>query len=57
MKRPAIFLDRDGTVSEEVSYVNHTSRFRLLPRSAEAIRRINDSEFLTVLVTNQAGVA
>jgi D-glycero-D-manno-heptose 1,7-bisphosphate phosphatase len=57
MKRPAVFLDRDGTVSEEVGYVNHTNRFQLLPRSAEAIRRINDSEFLAVLVTNQAGVA
>lgn len=57
MGRRAIFLDRDGTVSEEVGYVNHVGRFRLLPRTAEAIRKINDSEFLAVLVTNQAGVA
>lgn len=56
-KRRAIFLDRDGTVSEEVGYVNHLSRFRLLPHSLEAIRRINRAEFLAVLVTNQAGVA
>ncbi len=56
-KTRAIFLDRDGTVSEEVGYVNHLSRFRLLPRSLEAIRRINQSGFLAVLVTNQAGVA
>lgn len=55
--RPAIFLDRDGTVTEEVGYVNHVGRLRLLPRSAEAIRRINASGFLAVLVTNQAGVA
>jgi D-glycero-D-manno-heptose 1,7-bisphosphate phosphatase len=57
MSRPAIFLDRDGTVSEEVGYVNHVSRYRLLPRTAEAIRRINESDYLAVLVTNQAGVA
>lgn len=56
-KSPAIFLDRDGTVSEEVGYVNHLDRFKLLPRSLEAIRRINQSAFLAVLVTNQAGVA
>lgn len=57
MERRAIFLDRDGTVSEEVGYVNHLDRLRLLPRTAEAVRRINDSGFLAVLVTNQAGVA
>ncbi|UCC83044.1 MAG: HAD family hydrolase [Gemmatimonadota bacterium] len=57
MGRRAIFLDRDGTLSEEVGYVNHVDRLRLLPRTAEAVRKINDSDFLAVLVTNQAGVA
>ena len=56
-KRRAIFMDRDGTVCEEVGYVNHVSRVRLMPRSAEAIRLANDAGFQTVLVTNQAGVA
>ena len=37
--RPAFFLDRDGTVTREVGYVNHTSRLELLPRAAQAIRR------------------
>lgn len=55
--KPAVFLDRDGTVSEEVGYVNHVGRFRLLPRAAQGIRRINESDYLAVLVTNQAGVA
>lgn len=55
--RPAIFLDRDGTVNEEVGYINHVDRLRLLPRTAEAIRRINSSTYLAVIVTNQAGVA
>jgi D-glycero-D-manno-heptose 1,7-bisphosphate phosphatase len=57
MGRRAIFLDRDGTVSEEVGYVNHIDRFRLLARTTQAIRRINESDYLAVLVTNQAGVA
>ncbi|HEY3177001.1 MAG TPA: HAD-IIIA family hydrolase [Candidatus Polarisedimenticolia bacterium] len=57
MSRRAIFMDRDGTVSDEVGYINHIDRYRMLPRSAEAIRRINDSGFLAFVVTNQAGVA
>ena len=56
-RRRAIFMDRDGTVCEEVGYVNHVDRIRLLPRSAEAIRLANQAGFQTVIVTNQAGVA
>lgn len=52
-----MFIDRDGTLSEEVGYVNHPSRLRLLPRSAEAVRRLNDSGMAAVVTTNQAGVA
>jgi D-glycero-D-manno-heptose 1,7-bisphosphate phosphatase len=57
MKRPAVFIDRDGTISEEVGYVNHPSRFRLFPYSAEAIRILNNNDWLAILITNQAGVA
>jgi D-glycero-D-manno-heptose 1,7-bisphosphate phosphatase len=57
MKRPAVFIDRDGTISEEVGYVNHPSRFRLFPYSAEAIRILNSNEWLAIVITNQAGVA
>lgn len=57
MKRPALFMDRDGTVSEEVGYVNHPSRFRVFPYSAEAIKLLNDNDWLAIVVTNQAGVA
>lgn len=57
MGRRAIIMDRDGTVCDEVGYVNHVDRVRLLPRSAEAIRRANEAGFQTVVVTNQAGVA
>ena len=55
--RPAVFIDRDGTISEEVGYVNHPSRYRVFPYSAEAVRLLNDAGWLAVLVTNQAGVA
>jgi D-glycero-D-manno-heptose 1,7-bisphosphate phosphatase len=54
---PAVFIDRDGTLTEEVGYVNHPDRLRLLPRSAEAIRRLNAAGVAAVVVTNQAGIA
>jgi D-glycero-D-manno-heptose 1,7-bisphosphate phosphatase len=57
MGRRAIIMDRDGTVCDEVGYVNHVDRIRLLPGSADAIRAANESGFQTVVVTNQAGVA
>ena len=55
--KPAVFMDRDGTISEEVGYVNHVSRYRVLPFAAEAVRTLNERGWLAVLVTNQAGVA
>lgn len=55
--RRAVFMDRDGTVSEEVGYVNHPDRFRLFAYSAGAVRLLNRHGWLAILVTNQAGVA
>jgi D-glycero-D-manno-heptose 1,7-bisphosphate phosphatase len=57
MSRKAIFMDRDGTICEEVGYVNHVSRSRLLPGSAEAIRLANAAGYLVIVATNQSGVA
>jgi D-glycero-D-manno-heptose 1,7-bisphosphate phosphatase len=57
MTRRAVFMDRDGTISEEIGYVNHVSRFRIYEYSAEAVRLLNENEWLAILVTNQAGVA
>ena len=55
--RPAIFLDRDGTLAHEVGYINHVSRFRLYPFAPATIRAINGAGWAAVVVTNQAGVA
>lgn len=55
--RRAVFIDRDGTISEEVGYVNHVSRYRVFPFAARAVRALNEAGWLAVLVTNQAGVA
>lgn len=57
MARPAVFIDRDGTISHEVGYINHISRFRPYPWSVDAVRLLNRAGILAVLATNQAGVA
>jgi len=57
MKQRAVFIDRDGTISEEVGYINHPSRFHVFPYSAPAIKLLNESGWLAIVVTNQAGVA
>src|SRR4029453_1662108 len=57
LPRPAVVMDRDGCLTEEVGSVNHASRIRLLPRNAAAIRRLTQAGMAAVMVTNQAGVA
>ncbi len=53
----AVFLDRDGTVNEEVGYLNDLARLKLLPGAAEAIVKLNRAGLKVVIVTNQSGVA
>jgi D-glycero-D-manno-heptose 1,7-bisphosphate phosphatase len=53
----AVFLDRDGTVNEEVGYMTDLVKLRLIPGAGRAIRQLNDAGFKVVLVTNQSGVA
>jgi D-glycero-D-manno-heptose 1,7-bisphosphate phosphatase len=52
----AIFMDRDGTVSEEVGYMYHAGLYKPFPWTGQAIRRINESGMKAVLVTNQSGI-
>ena len=56
-KNTAVFLDRDGTINEEVGYLNSLEKLNIFPNSFEAIRLINESEMLAVVITNQSGVA
>jgi D-glycero-D-manno-heptose 1,7-bisphosphate phosphatase len=57
--RRAVFLDRDGTISEEIGYIHAADlpRYALLPRSAEGIRRLHEAGYAVVVLTNQSGVA
>ena len=56
-KRPCIFLDRDGTVNKEKGHISKHKDFELLPNVAEAIKLINESDYLAVLITNQPVIA
>lgn len=51
-----MFLDRDGTILDEVGYLNHIDRFHLYPFAAGAIRRLNEAGMVVIVVTNQSGV-
>ncbi|HSE37037.1 MAG TPA: HAD family hydrolase [Blastocatellia bacterium] len=55
--RLAIFIDRDGTLNEDIGYVSTPDELVLYPWAAEAVRRINDSGLLAIVMTNQSGIA
>ncbi|MGH2592869.1 MAG: D-glycero-beta-D-manno-heptose 1,7-bisphosphate 7-phosphatase, partial [Anaerolineae bacterium] len=52
-----VFLDRDGTINEEVGYLRRLDQFRFIDGAAEAVKLLNESGLKVVIVTNQAGVA
>jgi len=56
LRRRAVFLDRDGTVIEDVGYLTDPSQLKLLPGTIDGIRLLQD-QFLIVIVTNQSAVA
>lgn len=57
MLRRAVFLDRDGTISEEMGYVNHIDRLQIFPFAADAIRQLNEAQIPVIVITNQSGIA
>lgn len=56
-KNIAVFLDRDGTINEEVGYLDKIEKLKIFPNAYEAIRLINNSGMKAIVVSNQAGVA
>lgn len=56
MPNPAIFLDRDGTLVEEVNYLHRPEDMRLFPNTAQALRDLKTAGYLLVVVTNQSGI-
>jgi D-glycero-D-manno-heptose 1,7-bisphosphate phosphatase len=56
-QRPAIFIDRDGTINEDIGYAAHPDELFIYPYSAEAIGLLNQAGLKVVVVTNQSGIA
>ena len=56
-KQKAIFLDRDGTINKYVGFLRNIDDFELIDGVAEAIRKINESGYLAIVVTNQPVIA
>lgn len=52
-----VFLDRDGTLNKYVGFLRHIDQLELLPGAAEAVRKINESGYLAIIVTNQPVIA
>jgi D-glycero-D-manno-heptose 1,7-bisphosphate phosphatase len=55
--RPAVFLDRDGTLIEERGYLDRLDLLTVFPWTADALRLLKRAGFITVVITNQAAVA
>lgn len=56
-KRKAIFLDRDGVINKYVPNLNNINKFKLIKGVSEAINKINKSEYLAIITTNQPAIA
>ena len=56
MKQPAIFIDRDGTLIEEVNYLSRVEDLRVFPFTKAALKLLKDNGYLTIVVTNQSGI-
>ncbi|MFN2412935.1 MAG: D-glycero-alpha-D-manno-heptose-1,7-bisphosphate 7-phosphatase [Pyrinomonadaceae bacterium] len=55
-KRPAIFVDRDGTLVEEVNYLSRVEDLQIFPYTREALELFRSKNFLIIVVTNQSGI-
>ncbi len=56
-QRVAVFLDRDGTINEELNFIRRPDEVVLIPGAADAIRALNQRGFVTCVISNQSGVA
>lgn len=53
----AVFVDRDGTINVDVDFLSSPAQLQLIPRSAQAIRELNELDIPVIVITNQSGIA
>jgi len=53
----AVFIDRDGTINEEVKYLSKENNLRILPNAVEGIKLLKEAGFKVIVISNQSGVA
>lgn len=56
-KRPAVFLDRDGVLTEEKGYVVTVDEMVIFPYAADCVKQIHDKGYYAIVITNQSGIA
>lgn len=56
LKRPAIFIDRDGTINKEIHFLHEPDKFKLLPEVLEGLKLLQKMKFRLIIVTNQCGI-
>ena len=57
LKKPAVFLDRDGVLTEERSYISSLEELHIFPYVAKCVRQIHEKGYYAIVITNQSGVA
>ena len=57
MEKSAVFLDRDGTLIEGIGYLRRPEEIKIVPSALEAVAKINQNNFLAVVITNQSAIA
>ncbi len=57
IQKPAVFLDRDGVLTEECGYVVSTKKLRVFSYAEECVRQIHEKGYYAIVITNQSGVA
>ena len=57
MQAAAVFLDRDGTIIEDVDYLNHPKDIKFFPGAVAAIKQLNEAGYKVIIISNQAGIA
>jgi len=55
--KPAVFIDRDGTLIVEIGYIKNVEDFKLIEGAEQAVKKLNDNNIFAILVSNQSGVA